>query len=264
MNGRLDSPRLAQLRFLGMVAVLGGPVAAIEAASPLRQTAALLSELRETLGETRMPGVAAVAEGRKAAEKMKAAFAMVDAMTPSPCDEPGVVFLSSGQFLEISGYGVLELEVMGDFGAQELSFASGTAQADVLIAVNAFTAATGVAAIQGQQNSQRIKFVSAGSGSSHFVRVKYPASRGGYPYNLLATSEWGPVVTTDLLDYGHDGLPGDANCDWSVDLVDLGLVLGGWGACPKSSGPCAGDVDMNGVVDIDDVLRVIGNWGAPQ
>ena len=49
---------------------------------------------------------------------------------------------------------------------------------------------------------------------------------------------------------------GDLNCDGSIGIEDLLVILNEWGDCAV----CSGDIDQNGVVDITDLLSVIGAW----
>jgi hypothetical protein len=65
------------------------------------------------------------------------------------------------------------------------------------------------------------------------------------------------------MDRGRDALLGDADCDYSVDLSDLSIVLQAWGVCPEPRTMCPGDINQDGMTDIDDLLRVISVWGAP-
>ncbi|HRP64258.1 MAG TPA: hypothetical protein PK400_13240 [Phycisphaerales bacterium] len=53
--------------------------------------------------------------------------------------------------------------------------------------------------------------------------------------------------------------PIDLNCDGVVDVLDLLILLGAWGACGK--GDCAADLNADGVVDVLDLLILLGNWG---
>lgn len=54
--------------------------------------------------------------------------------------------------------------------------------------------------------------------------------------------------------------PGDLNCDGRVDVLDLLILLGAWGNCPKV-GPCPADLNNSGAVDVQDLLILLGNWG---
>ncbi len=51
---------------------------------------------------------------------------------------------------------------------------------------------------------------------------------------------------------------GDINGDGTVDAVDLGLLLGAWGACGAS---CGSDINRDGVVDAADLAILLGAWG---
>jgi hypothetical protein len=51
--------------------------------------------------------------------------------------------------------------------------------------------------------------------------------------------------------------PADLNGDGSVDGVDLGIMLGGWGT---GSGPA--DLNADGTVDGLDLGMLLGDWGA--
>ena len=50
---------------------------------------------------------------------------------------------------------------------------------------------------------------------------------------------------------------GDSNCDGSVDIQDLLVVLNDWGICSI----CSGDHNQDGKVNITDLLIVIAFWG---
>lgn len=50
---------------------------------------------------------------------------------------------------------------------------------------------------------------------------------------------------------------GDLNGDDEINVDDLFLVLGAWGACDE----CPEDLNDDGVVDIDDVFVILANWG---
>lgn len=56
---------------------------------------------------------------------------------------------------------------------------------------------------------------------------------------------------------------GDCNGDGTVNVDDLVMLLGAWGACPK--GPCLADIapqpNGDGVVNVDDLVVLLANWG---
>jgi len=53
--------------------------------------------------------------------------------------------------------------------------------------------------------------------------------------------------------------PGDVNLDGIIDVADLLLVIGAWGAAVPGGPPA--DFDLNSVVDVQDLLVVISHWG---
>jgi hypothetical protein len=57
---------------------------------------------------------------------------------------------------------------------------------------------------------------------------------------------------------GGNGVPGDADGDGQVNVIDLLTVINGWGACV---GLCPGDLNGDRVVNVQDLLMVINNWG---
>jgi len=74
--------------------------------------------------------------------------------------------------------------------------------------------------------------------------------------NTLAMTYWWIWSQANV---GGKFEPGDINQDGIVDGADLALVLGVWGACPKT-GECPADVNQDGVVDGADLAIVLGNW----
>ena len=52
-------------------------------------------------------------------------------------------------------------------------------------------------------------------------------------------------------------VPGDADGDGIVGILDILVVIAEWGPCPDG---CNADFDDSGVVDILDILVVIANW----
>ncbi len=72
-----------------------------------------------------------------------------------------------------------------------------------------------------------------------------------YPgWNIDDVEFWGWQIAT---------CPGDADSDGDVDLSDLGIVLGQFGAVGAGLG---GDLDRDGVVGLGDLSLVLANYGA--
>jgi hypothetical protein len=56
-------------------------------------------------------------------------------------------------------------------------------------------------------------------------------------------------------------IPGDLDASGEVDVFDLLILLGTWGACEDCpSSPCSADLDGSCVVDVFDLLILLGNW----
>jgi hypothetical protein len=57
-------------------------------------------------------------------------------------------------------------------------------------------------------------------------------------------------------------VPGDLNCDFVVDVLDLLMLLDAWGDCKDCSpGACIADLNGDCVVDVLDLLHLLDNWG---
>ena len=54
--------------------------------------------------------------------------------------------------------------------------------------------------------------------------------------------------------------PWDLDCNGSVGVGDLLILLGVWGPCPPKGG-CPADFDDSGDVGVSDFLELLGNWG---
>lgn len=181
------------------------------------------------------------------------------ASAETPCDHAAELFIETGAYLIGNGQSIL-LEFCGEAGCQQFEFASGSAQSNIIAAINTFMASIGVHAEASLQNPQRIRVSSSMAGDDAFVSVTQVSNR---PPRLFSTSIGG-AASWRLIAHGYDGLPGDANCDNIVGVADLQCVIGHWGACPASPPQCMGDVDLDGFVNVADLLTVITNWGATQ
>ena len=97
------------------------------------------------------------------------------------------------------GSGAVTFEVAGARGAQQFSFASGTSQADIQNAINAFTEALGVSAIV---CGTTVRVDSTGFGSESFVRMREIANANAATNFISATV--GGAAVGDLRRTGRD------------------------------------------------------------
>jgi hypothetical protein len=174
----------------------------------------------------------------------------------SPCDRAAELFIETGATLV--GSGAVLLEFCGGDGCQEFTFASGSSQTNIVVAINTFVLSTGVHAEVCEENPQRVRVHSLLAGNDAFVSVTQISNR---PPRLYSTSVEGRA-SWRLIAHGENGLIGDANCDGQVGVPDLLEVIAHWGACPNPPQSCSGDLDLSGVVNVGDLLAVITNWGA--
>ena len=98
-----------------------------------------------------------------------------------------------------SGQGAVTFEVAGARGAQQFSFASGTSQAQIRTAINAFTEALGVSATVCGQN---VRVDSTGFGTESFVRMREIAN-GNATTNFVSATGGGAAVQ-ELRTAGRD------------------------------------------------------------
>ena len=85
----------------------------------------------------------------------------------------GQLFLSTGGALDLGTGSTFTIEIAGELGARELSFASGTTNAQMVTAINSFKDVTGVSAAAVSSGSQNgINLSSAEYGDDAFVSVK--------------------------------------------------------------------------------------------
>jgi len=67
-------------------------------------------------------------------------------------------------------------------------------------------------------------------------------------YRITATAPKSPCISADL------------NCDGVVNVSDLLILLGAWGACTEPDA-CPADLNDDGVVNVSDLLILLSNWG---
>ncbi|UCD75828.1 MAG: flagellin [Phycisphaerales bacterium] len=124
----------------------------------------------------------------------------VDVLTSA---QTGQIYLSTGATLENGGNGSITFELTGADGVQQFTFASGTAQASIISAINTFSEALGVSAIQNTADTARVEIHSTEFGSANFVRLK---TLEGTTDFLIATTETAVTSTADLKDLGVDAV----------------------------------------------------------
>ncbi|MFG0328749.1 MAG: flagellin [Phycisphaerales bacterium] len=81
------------------------------------------------------------------------------------------LYLSTGTNFDTSGQS-FTIEVAGNLGTQQFTFASGTSQADMITAINQFKDVTGVSAAQNGTSAALIEMRSTEFGAKQFVSVK--------------------------------------------------------------------------------------------
>ena len=95
-----------------------------------------------------------------------------------------VIALSAGGVLNNQGSGAVTFEIAGERGAQQFSFASGSTEASMVDAINAFTEALGVSA---SLSGDHVRINSTGFGTDAFVRVREIAN-ANTSTNFITTS----------------------------------------------------------------------------
>lgn len=138
-------------------------------------------------------------------------------------------YLSAGTGNVLSGTS-LTVEVAGNKGIQQFTFASGTSAADIASAVNTFSNVTGVSATV---STTYVKFNSTEFGSSEFASVKKIAGDAAYD-SVINTTGGAAGGTDDAKDYGRDATVVINGQSASVDglkarvssgLLDVEVVL---------------------------------------
>ncbi|MHC4991311.1 MAG: flagellin, partial [Planctomycetota bacterium] len=103
--------------------------------------------------------------------------------------------------LDNGGNGSITIEITGNDGIQQFTFASGSSQANIVSAINTFKDSLGVSATQAAGDTDRVELRSLGFGSDEFVRVRVLE---GTTNDLLADTVAGATNTNDLKDAGRD------------------------------------------------------------
>jgi len=112
------------------------------------------------------------------------------------------VFLSTGSGNFSSGLdeGSLTIELTGNDGVQQFTFASGTSQANIITAVNSFREIMGVSATASVIAPLRVEFRSLDVGSTHFVRIR---ELNGLTNDFIFTSALATTASDTHKDFGE-------------------------------------------------------------
>ena len=118
--------------------------------------------------------------------------------------QAAVVFLSTGKvYGSMFGEGSITLEVTGNDGAQQFTFASGTTQANIITAINSFNVALGVSAAQSQISPARVSVSSTRINSDAFVRLK---EVNGPIEDIIFASAMSMTPFDNYMDYGRNAI----------------------------------------------------------
>ncbi len=142
---------------------------------PLHDTRRLLEQVRREAGTAR-----AIAGGLCAIPAM-----------------PAVAFLGIDTTYSSGGQGSVTIELTGNSGVQQFTFASGTSQANIITALNSFTLALGVHASVDPATGDRIELSSTEVNADGFVRVRILAGPA-----ILFAENVGGDPQADYKDYG--------------------------------------------------------------
>jgi len=179
----LDQTRrmLHQLQYEVRAARAVAPNAALQ--RNLRKTEAALAEI------ARVTGVS----------DWRALRALDDLLCQSA--QTAMVFLSTGYtFSSGTDDGSITIEVSGNDGMQQFTFASGTSQANIITAVNSFRDVMSVSATASVIAPLRIEFRALEASSTHFVRVK---EINGLPNDFIFTSALATTALDSYKDFGQ-------------------------------------------------------------
>ncbi len=115
--------------------------------------------------------------------------------------QTGEVFLSTTGTLTNGGNGSITVEITGNDGVQQFTFASGSTQANIIDAINTFSEALGVSASQSSADTAFVQLNSTEYGSSQFVRAKILE---GTSADLVSVGTPGAAASNDIKDEGRD------------------------------------------------------------
>jgi len=165
----------------------------VRAARAVAPNAALQRNLRKT--EAALAEIARVT----GVSDWRALRALDDLLCQSA--QTAMVFLSTGYtFSSGTDDGSITIEVSGNDGMQQFTFASGTSQANIITAVNSFRDVMSVSATASVIAPLRIEFRALEASSTHFVRVK---EINGLPNDFIFTSALATAALDSYMDSGQ-------------------------------------------------------------
>ncbi|MEE8153834.1 MAG: flagellin hook IN motif-containing protein [Phycisphaerales bacterium] len=184
--------------------------------SGFQETRALLIELQAAVQAARTADDTVRRTARARAREIARILALIDRAVsqttarearPAPlgiCAAPAaaaVTFLSTSGTYSNGGEGALTIEITGNDGTQQFTFASGTTQSSIIAAINSFTKSTGVEADQSKMNPGRVEVRTVEIGADSLIRLW---TLDG-PDLIFAEPIGGPPLG-DLKDYGTNAL----------------------------------------------------------
>ncbi len=205
--------------------------------------------------------------------------------------QTGGVFLSTGTtYVDAGGGGALTIEITGNDGIQQFTFASGTLQTDIITAINAFKDATAVSAAisrgaaGGAANTNRVELRSTGYGADSFVNVKELAAPTGKDFIFASATGAAPAealaslkdvgVNPTLLINGQKATTTGLDGRVSTDGFDISVTVVGTSALNRTGGSTkftitgggadfnlSPDVNLAGKVSIGIEAVTTGNLG---
>ena len=179
----------------------------------LHETRVLLIKLQAARAVDDTVGSSARARAREIARSLALIDRAVSQATPfetqpaplGMCAAPAaaaVTFLFTSSTYSNGGKGALWIEITGNDGSQQFTFASGTSQSSIIAAINSFTKATGVEAEQSRINPLRVEVRTVETGADSLIRLRVLLDG---PELIFAEPIGGPALG-DLKDYGANAL----------------------------------------------------------
>ena len=151
---------------------------------------------------------------------------------------------------------------MGSFNLpQALCVSDETNLVFVLETPNLFNGTvSGVPSGAGYRAGVGVALTSTGVPSNMFLQYTLCTGAGQNVFTAVGANsyQW-PVFVNGSSVGCTPNCPADLNVDGVVNGDDLGVLLGGWGACTSSN--CIADLNDDGVVNGDDLGILLGAWG---